>query len=93
MECDRRFRDEIAKIVKQRTKLHIGDKVRVREDANSGLHGQVGTLEIISSQTPITDVKKTIVLYLVRIESTNLLYGFSDDELQVLVTPEKVNFT
>lgn len=92
LEGSREYHAQIDKIVRQKTKLHIGDAVKVREDAKSGLHGQKGVIDSISSHTPITDIKKTYIMYLIRIESTGLLYGFTDDELQVLIAPEKVKF-
>jgi hypothetical protein len=85
-EGSRAFRAQIDKLVKQRTKLHIGDLVRTK-------HGDIGEVDSISSQTDIKDIRTTKVMYLVRIRGTNMLYGFYFEELKLLTTPEKVNFT
>lgn len=84
-EGSRAFRAQIDRLVKQRTKLAIGAKVDTK-------HGR-GFVESISSQTDIKDIRTTKVIYLVRIEGTNQLYGFDFEELKVLITPEKVDFT
>lgn len=93
MEGSKEFRAQIDKMVKQRTKLEVGIRVKVKESAKSGLHGQEGTIDKIISQTPITNLDKTKVMYLVRIDSTGLQYAFDFEELQVLITPEKVQFS
>jgi hypothetical protein len=92
-EGDRKFRAQIERNVKLRTKLHIGERVKVKENAKSGLHGQEGFVESVTSQTPITNVEQTKVMYLVRIDSTGLIYAFDFEELKVITTPEKVTFT
>jgi hypothetical protein len=90
MEGDKRFRAEIDKLVKQRTKLRLGDRIRVK---GKRLHGLLGTIDSIGSITDIKDTNSTKVQYLVRIDVTNLIYGFDFEELQQFVTPEKVSFS
>jgi hypothetical protein len=93
MEGSKEFRAQIEKNVKRQTKLEIGTRVKVKESAKSGLHGKLGTIEEIGSLTPITEPKNTKVAYLVRIDATKLLYHFCFDEIQALITPEKVQFS
>ena len=92
-EGSKEFREQIEKNVKQQVKLEIGTRVKVKESAKSGLHGQEGIIEEIGSMTPITEPKNTKVAYLVRIDVTNLLYLFCFDEIKPIITSEKVQFT
>lgn len=90
MEGSKEYHAKIDRLVKQRTKLRLGDRVRVK---GHWLHNLIGTIDSIGSITDIKDVNSTKVQYLVRIEATNLLYGYSENELQLIVQPEKVVFS
>ena len=89
MEGSKEYRAKIDRLVKQRAKFHLNDKVRVKGRGS----GFIGTIDSIGSLTNIKDVNSTKVQYLVRIDANNLLYSFSNNELQLIIQPEKVIFS
>jgi len=88
MEGSKAFRAQIDKLVKQRTKLKLGDDVKILRGENKG---KIGFIDKIGSITDIKDVNSTHVQYLVRVGKDLLAYD--DFELQVTMKPEKVDFT
>lgn len=90
MEGSKEYHAKIDRLVKQRAKLRLGDRVKVK---GNFLHGLTGSIDSIGSLTDIKNVKSTKVQYLVRMDATNLLYCYSEDELQLIVQPEKVIFS
>lgn len=91
MEGSRKYRAQIDKLVKQRTKLEQGVNVKILRGENKD---KIGFIDSIGSVTDIKDVNSTRIQYLVRINNDILAYD--DFELQVVMKPfepERVQFT
>lgn len=90
MEGSRKYRAKIDKLVKQRTKFKILDKVRIRGTK------LMGFIHTIGSITDIKDVNSTKVQYLVHMDGDLSLKAYYDNEIQLVnqfEEPEKVQFT
>jgi len=84
MEGNKAYRAKIAKLVKQDTKFHLIDRVKVKGTNLMGFVHTIGST---------TNINSTTVQYLVRIDGDLSLRSYHAEELQLIITPEKVQFS
>lgn len=83
VEGDRNFRKQIDKRVKELTELEYGTRVRITKGAYSG---KTGTVDGVTSQTHISSVKSTSIMYLVLVDGKleDGVYAYNRTELKVI---------
>lgn len=86
MEGNKAYHAKIAEFVRQNTKFHLMDRVKIKKENLTGFVDAIGSLSLIA-------INSTKVYYLVNIDETHSLRSFHAEELQLIITPEKVQFS